>query len=126
MLTALALMVTGTAVGQAQSTADSAAGRRQAATARADRLSSAGGLELSPEQKAKLTAITNKHADEGKAVGELFRTDPEAAMKRMVALRTRMQAEVRAVLTPEQRTIFDRNVAEMNAQMNAHLPTAPH
>jgi Spy/CpxP family protein refolding chaperone len=36
-----------------------------------------------------------------------------------------MQAEVRAVLTPEQRAIFDRNVAEMNAQMDAHRPMAP-
>jgi hypothetical protein len=33
---------------------------------------------------------------------------------------------VRTVLTPEQRAIFDRNVAEMNALMNAHRPTAPH
>ena len=47
-------------------------------------------------------------------------------MKRMVVLRTRMQAEVRAVLTTEQRAIFDRNVVEMNAQMNARLPMVPH
>jgi hypothetical protein len=58
-------------------------------------------------------------------VGELFRTDPDAAMKRMVALRTKMQSEARAVLTTEQRAVFDRNVAAMNAQMNAHLPAAP-
>lgn len=113
------------AVGHAQSSADTAAGRKQAAPARADRLTTPGTLELTAEQKTKLVAITNKHADEGKAVGALFQTDPDAAMKRMVVLRAKMQAEVRAVLTIDQRAIFDRNVAEMNAQMNAHLPTAP-
>jgi Spy/CpxP family protein refolding chaperone len=108
----------------AQSPVDSVSRRKQA-QARAEGLASAGGLELSAEQRAKLTAITDKHADEGRIIGELFRIDPDSAMKRMVALRTKMQAEVRAVLTAEQRAIFDRNVAEMNAQLNAHLPTAP-
>ena len=78
------------------------------------------------EQRAKLAAITNKHADEGKAIGELFQTDPDAAMKRMVTLRAKVQAEMRAVLTPEQRTIFDRNIAELNAQIDARRPTSPH
>lgn len=123
---ASALVAAGASVAHAQAPLDSLAGRKNApSSARAERLSSAGGLELTAEQKTKLTAISSRHADEGKALGELFKTDPDAAMKRMVSLRTRMQAEVRAVLTPEQRTIFDRNVAEMNAQMNAHLPTAP-
>lgn len=84
-----------------------------------------GSLELTPEQKKKLAALGAKHADEGKATGELFQTDPAEAMKRMVALRTKMQKEIRTVLTPEQRAIFDRNVAEMNAQMDAHMPSAP-
>lgn len=125
LLVALVLAATGPAVGYAQSPADSAPTRKQAQQSPADRLGSAGGLELTPEQKTKLAAITNKHAEEGKAVGELFRTDPDAALKRMVALRAKMQAEVRVVLTPEQRAIFDRNVTEMNAQMNARLPMAP-
>ena len=85
-----------------------------------------GGLELTAEQKTRLTAITNRHADEGRAIGDLFKTEPESAMKRLVILRAKMQAEVRTVLTVEQRAIFDRNVQEMNAQMNAHLPIAPH
>jgi len=119
-------VATGAVSARAQSTADTAAIRKQAQAARAERLSSAGGLELTAEQKTKLTAISNRHADEGKSLGELFKTDPDAAMKRMVVLRTKMQAEVRAVLTPDQRAIFDRNVAELNAQMNAHLPAPPH
>ena len=58
-------------------------------------------------------------------VSDLFATDPAEAMRRMVALRTKMQKEVRVVLTSEQRAIFDRNIAEMNAQLDAHLPSAP-
>lgn len=84
-----------------------------------------GSLEITPEQKQKLDAIATKHADEGKAVSQLFQTDPAEAMKRMVALRARMQKEMRLVLTTEQRAIFDRNVAEMNAQMDAHMPSTP-
>lgn len=127
VLTALVLVgaSAGASAAHAQSPVDTASARKQASTSRADRLANAGGLELTPEQKAKLAAITNRHADEGKAVGELFQTDPDAAMKRMVVLRAKMQSEVRAVLTPDQRAIFDRNVAEMNAQMDAHRPMAP-
>ncbi|CAN5165337.1 hypothetical protein BH09GEM1_BH09GEM1_22970 [soil metagenome] len=84
-----------------------------------------GSLELTAEQRKKLDAIATKHADEGKTVGQLFQADPDAALRRMVVLRTKMQSEVRAVLTPEQRAIFDRNVTEMNAQMNARLPGTP-
>jgi Spy/CpxP family protein refolding chaperone len=116
----------GATVGRAQAPADSIAGRKQASSLRGDRLAAPAGLELTAEQKTKLAAITNRHAEEGRTVGELFQTDPDAAMKRMVTLRTKMQSEVRTVLTPEQRAIFDRNVAEMNALMNAHRPTAPH
>ena len=126
LLAAFVCVASSAAVGRAQSPADTVTGRRLAPPAHADRLASGGGLELTPEQKTKLAAITTRYADEGKSVGELFQTDPDAAMKRMVVLRAKMQAEVRTVLTAEQRAIFDRNVTEMNAQMKAHLPIAPH
>jgi hypothetical protein len=83
------------------------------------------GFELTVAQKTKIDSIGVKHSAEMKAVGELFATDPGEAMKRMVVLRTTMQKEVRVVLTADQRAIFDRNVTEMNAQMNALVPTAP-
>lgn len=83
-----------------------------------------GGFELTAVQKAKIDSIAAKHSAEMRAVGDLFSTNPGEGMKRMVALRTRMQKEVRVILTRGQRAIFDRNVAEMNAQMNAHMPSA--
>jgi hypothetical protein len=124
LLAVFALIATSASLAHAQSPVDSSARRKQAAPAHAEGLGSPVGLELSADQRTKLSAISNRHAEEGKAASELFRTDPDAAMKRMVALRTKMQSEARAVLTTEQRAVFDRNVAAMNAQMNAHLPVA--
>lgn len=87
--------------------------------------SALGSFELTPSQKAKIDSIGARHASEAKAVQDLFAIDPSEAMRRMVALRARMQKEVRVVLTAEQRAIFDRNMAEINAQMDAHRPAPP-
>ena len=86
---------------------------------------SLGGFELTAAQRTKIDSIGAKHSAEAKVVGDLFATDPAEAMRRMVVLRMKMQKEVRVVLTTDQRAIFDRNVAEMNAQMDAHLQSAP-
>lgn len=123
---AAALVAVSAGAARAQVAADSAATHKPTSPAWTGKGRTAGGPDLTPEQKAKLTAINERHADETRAVGDLFRTDPDAAIKRMIALRARMQGEVRAVLTPEQRAIFDRNVAEMNAQMDARLSGPPH
>ena len=79
------------------------------------------GIELSAEQKTRLEAITAKYADQNKRVRELMAADPAAAMRQMVAVREKMLPEVRAVLTVEQQAIFDRNIAELKARMNARM-----
>ena len=79
------------------------------------------GIELSAEQKTRLEAITAKYADQNKRVRELMAADPAAAMRQMVAVREKMLPEVRAVLTAEQQAIFDRNIAELKARMNARM-----
>lgn len=79
------------------------------------------GIELSAEQKAKLEAITVKYADENQNVRGLMAADPVATIRRMMAVRERMLSEVRAVLTAEQRAIFDRNIAEMKLLMDARM-----
>lgn len=82
------------------------------------------GIELSAEQKTKLEAITAKYAGESKGVRELMASDPAEAIKKLMAVREKMVPEVRAVLTAEQRDIFDRNLAAMNAAMGARM-TSP-
>ena len=40
-------------------------------------------------------------------------------------LRTKISPEIRAILTPEQQAIFDKNTAEMKARMEAMSKQAP-
>ena len=75
------------------------------------------GIELSPEQKTRLEAITTKYAAENKSLYELMATAPADAMTKMMAVRERMLPEVRAVLTTEQQAIFDKNITEMKTRM---------
>ena len=118
----IAFTASGTAAAHAQS---SAASPSTLSSTGKQGPASLGGFELTAAQKMKIDSIGAKHSAEAKVVGDLFATDPAEAMRRMVELRMKMQKEVRVVLTTEQRAIFDRNVAEMNAQMDAHLPSAP-
>ncbi len=121
---AVALVSSSAAVAHAQS-APPGTSEQESRPARAQALATLGSFELTPAQKMKIDSIATRHSAEMKGVGELLATDPSEAMRRMVALRTRMQKEVRVLLTTDQRAIFDRNVAEMNAQMNAHMPSGP-
>lgn len=116
MRTGLALALLLGSVGVARAQAAPAA--RAPAPAAAEHQQVAG-LELSAEQKVKLEAITTKYARENRAVGDLTATDPAAAMTLVLAIRERMLPEVRAVLTPGQRAIFDRNMAAMKTLMDA-------
>lgn len=70
------------------------------------------GIELSAEQKAKLEAITLRYAEENKGGRDL---------KKMLAVREQMLPEFRAVLTVEQRAIFDTNVAAMKARIDLRM-----
>ena len=79
------------------------------------------GIELSADQKAKLEAITLRYAEENKGGRDLMATDPVEAMKKMLAVREQMLPELRAVLTVEQRAIFDTNVAAMKARIDLRI-----
>jgi Spy/CpxP family protein refolding chaperone len=43
----------------------------------------------------------------------------EATVNKMMELQSQQSAEIRAVLTADQQTVFDRNVAELKARMEA-------
>ena len=79
------------------------------------------GIELSAEQKTKLEVITLKYAEENKGGRDLMATNPAEAMKKMLAVREQMLPELRAVLTVEQRAIFDTNVAAMKARIDLRM-----
>lgn len=95
------------------------------------------GIELTAEQKTQLQALRSKHGSEAKgsdhsAVREQMRAAREsgdtAALRqlrtqhvaRMQQQRQAMSGEIRAILTPAQREIFDRNVTEAKARLEKH------
>jgi Spy/CpxP family protein refolding chaperone len=92
---------------------------RGAGAARGRHAQQLANIDLTAEQKAKLEAISAKYADENRATRDAMAADPAAAMKKMMAIRDRMLPEIRAVLSVEQRAIFDKNIAEMTTRMNA-------
>lgn len=110
------LLVVGAVAAHAQRGASSGqAGRRP------DRL--LDNMMLTESQKAKIDGITRKYQPEMQAIIESMNTggDRGDARQRMMALREKVQPEIRAVLTPDQQGIFDKNAAEQKARMEQML-----
>ena len=80
---------------------------------------SMNGIELTEAQKAKVAEITAKYQPEMQSIRESMQGggDRAAAFTKMQAVREKMNPEIRAVLTAEQQTIFDKNLAEQKARM---------
>jgi periplasmic protein CpxP/Spy len=74
------------------------------------------GLKLSQQQKTQIKTINKKYADQFKQLRQANGTKGAAqnanARTQMQAITERERAEIRDVLTPEQRTQFDANVAK--------------
>jgi Spy/CpxP family protein refolding chaperone len=77
------------------------------------------GIELTDAQKAKVAEIQAKYQPEMQAIRESMQGggDRAEAFKKMSELRDKMSPEIRAVLTPAQQAIYDKNVAEQKARM---------
>ena len=80
---------------------------------------SMNGIELTDAQKAKVAEIQAKYQPEMQAIRESMQGggDRAEAFKKMQALNDKRNPEIRAVLTPEQQAIFDKNLAEQKARM---------
>jgi Spy/CpxP family protein refolding chaperone len=80
---------------------------------------SLNGIELTDAQKTKVAEITAKYQPDLQAIRESMQGggDRAAAFTKMQAVRDKMNPEIRAVLTAEQQTIFDKNLAEQKARM---------
>jgi len=77
------------------------------------------GIELTEAQKTKVAEINAKYAPDVQAIRESMQGGGDRAegFKKMQALNEKRNPEIRAVLTPEQQTIFDKNLAEQKARM---------
>jgi Spy/CpxP family protein refolding chaperone len=80
---------------------------------------SLNGIELTDAQKTKVAEIQAKYQPDLQAIRESMQGggDRAAAFTKMQAVRDKMNPEIRAVLTAEQQTIFDKNLAEQKARM---------
>ena len=91
-----------------------------------------GGLEKGVERSTTrlLTGITLTAAqtDSVKAINDRLATAAKAETggdmrAKMTEMRTNQRTQLRAILTPDQQTVFDKNVADMDkARMNRPQP----
>ena len=77
------------------------------------------GIELTEAQKTKVAEIQAKYQPEMQAIRESMQGggDRAEAFQKMQTLRDKMSPEIRAVLTPAQQSIYDKNLAEQKARM---------
>ena len=80
-------------------------------------------ITLTDAQKAQIKTIREKYMPQQvelrKAAQAVGGPPDEATRSKMMDLQSRQSAEIRAVLTADQQTVFDRNLAEMKARMDA-------
>jgi len=79
------------------------------------------GLTLSPDQQVRVDSIVARYQAQMPAMTQGSPPD-SAAMANRRALMTQQDAEIRAVLTAEQQTIFDRNVETARQNMGRPRP----
>lgn len=68
-------------------------------------------LNLSPEQTEQFDAINQGYREQMRELRQNNSTDRRAVGQQMQALRQQQQEDIKAILTPEQVTIFDEEVA---------------
>lgn len=77
------------------------------------------GIELTADQQTKIGEIQAKYMPELQAIRAMMQSDRPGAMKKRAELNARMQPEQRAILTPDQQAIFDKNVLAAKARVDS-------
>ena len=115
----VALLAGSTAIAGAQNTSPAPAQQGGPGGGRGGVNRTLTGIELTDAQKAKVAEISAKYQPEIQAVRESMQNggDRAEAFQKMQALREKMTPEIRAVLTPAQQAIYDKNLAEQKARM---------
>jgi len=79
------------------------------------------GIDLTDAQKDQIAKIGDKYRAEREALrpagGQMQGPPDDATRAKMNDLRTRSNADYRAVLTADQQKVFDKNIAEMKEKM---------
>jgi Spy/CpxP family protein refolding chaperone len=75
------------------------------------------GITLTAEQQAKVDSIGRKYMAQRQEMMQDQSMDQDARRAKMREMMTKQQDEIKAVLTAEQRTVYEKNVADMQARM---------
>ena len=75
------------------------------------------GVTLSAEQQVKVDSIVKKYGPERQAIMQDQSSDQEARRAKMRELMTKQTAEIKTVLTDDQKKTFEKNEADMQARM---------
>ena len=79
-------------------------------------------ITLTDAQKAQIKTIRDKYVPqqmELRKAAQATGSMDDATRAKMTDLQTKQAAEIRAILTADQQTQFDKNLAEMKARMDA-------
>jgi Spy/CpxP family protein refolding chaperone len=117
-----ALLIGGATLAQAQ-----AAGAQQQGERRGGRNMELNGIELTDAQKVQLDAIQKKYQPEMMSLrNEMMNGGDRAAlMKKAADLREKSAKDIRAILTPDQQVVFDKNLAEQRARAQQRQQQGP-
>ena len=75
------------------------------------------GITLTAEQQVKVDSITKKFDDARTALRADQTLDRDARMTKSREMQTKMSEEVKALLTDDQKKVFDKNQADMQSRM---------
>lgn len=80
------------------------------------------GITLTSDQRTRLDSLQARHQSEMQGLDPRNNEGDRAKMRQMMQSH---MAELRALLTPEQQTVFDRNVEEMRSRRGGRGGGAP-
>jgi periplasmic protein CpxP/Spy len=75
------------------------------------------GITLTADQQAKVDSINAKYGDQRRAIMQDESVDQDARRAKGRELMGKQRDEIKALLTDEQKKVFDKNVEEMQARM---------
>ena len=75
------------------------------------------GITLSAEQQTKVDAIVKKYTDERQTLRQDQSLDQDARRAKGRELMTKQSDEVKGLLTDDQKKVFEKNLADLQARM---------
>ena len=75
------------------------------------------GITLSSEQQTKVDSIVKKYSDERQALRQDQSLDQDARRAKGRELMTKQSDEIKGLLTDDQKKVFEKNLADLQARM---------